>query len=244
MNGEIDLDTWMPSDGISFEYWQELRDRFYNPEKFEAPKETEWRNYYVGVDLGKRSDPSTVAVIELQTAPNGDKFFYERFLKRFTLRMLYTDIASTLSKLDTQLIARAATEGKKADVVYNLDASGVGEGVAEIVEAKMPRAEIYRTYITGGINPTLDGHEIRLPKQQLVSTLLAAFDRDRLYLSKNSRELDAMLSELETFEIHVSESGADQYGAFKTGSHDDLVVALGLAVWLGNELGTRTVMMW
>jgi hypothetical protein len=36
----------------------------------------------------------------------------------------------------------------------------------------------------------------------------------------------------------------DQYGAFKTGSHDDLVVALGLAVWLGNELGTRTVTMW
>jgi hypothetical protein len=90
----------------------------------------------------------------------------------------------------------------------------------------------------------MDGREIRLPKQQLVSTLLAAFDRDSLYLSKNSKELDAMLSELDTFEIHVSEKGADQYGAFKTGSHDDLVVALGLAVWLGNELGTRTVMMW
>jgi hypothetical protein len=79
MNGEIDLDTWLPQDGISFEYWQELRDRVYNPEKFEAPKDSEWRNYFVGVDLGKRSDPSTVAVIELQTAPNGDKFFYERF---------------------------------------------------------------------------------------------------------------------------------------------------------------------
>jgi hypothetical protein len=83
--------------------------------------------------------------------------------------MLYTDIASTLAKLDTQLIARAAGEGKKADIVYALDASGVGEGVAEIVEAKMPRSEIYKCYITGGINPSVEDYEIRLPKQQLVS---------------------------------------------------------------------------
>jgi hypothetical protein len=53
-----------------------------------------------------------------------------------------------------------------------------------------------------------------------------------------------MLSELEMFEIRVSDAGTDQYGAFRTGSHDDLVVALGLAVWLGNELGTQTVLMW
>jgi hypothetical protein len=40
-----------------------------------------------------------------------------------------------------------------------------------------------------------------------------------------------MIEELLNYEIHVSEEGRDQYGAFKIGSHDDLVTALGLACW-------------
>jgi hypothetical protein len=35
---------------------------------------------------------------------------------------------------------------------------------------------------------------------------------------------------LEDYEIRVSEDANDKYGAFRTGAHDDLVTALGLAV--------------
>jgi hypothetical protein len=36
--------------------------------------------------------------------------------------------------------------------------------------------------------------------------------------------------ELVNYEIKVSEGGMDVYGAFRVGTHDDLVTALGLAV--------------
>jgi len=49
-------------------------------------------------------------------------------------------------------------------------------------------------------------------------------------LSKRGREINAMIEELQNYEIHVSEKGADQFGAFKTGSHDDLVTALALEI--------------
>jgi len=50
------------------------------------------------------------------------------------------------------------------------------------------------------------------------------------FLSKRGREINAMIEELQNYEIHVSEMGADQFGAFKTGSHDDLVTALALEI--------------
>ena len=48
-----------------------------------------------------------------------------------------------------------------------------------------------------------------------------------------------MSRELETYEIKVSEDANDRYGAFKTGAHDDLATALGLAVQTdGGSVGT------
>ena len=39
-----------------------------------------------------------------------------------------------------------------------------------------------------------------------------------------------MARELKDYQIKVDQDGADTYGAFKVGSHDDLATALGLAV--------------
>ena len=51
--------------------------------------------------------------------------------------------------------------------------------------------------------------------------------------------MNAMSRELETYEIKVSEDANDRYGAFKTGAHDDLATALGLAVQTdGGSVGT------
>ncbi len=39
-----------------------------------------------------------------------------------------------------------------------------------------------------------------------------------------------MMKELQDFEIRVSQNVNERYGAFKVGTHDDLVTALGLSV--------------
>ncbi len=39
-----------------------------------------------------------------------------------------------------------------------------------------------------------------------------------------------MMPELQDYEIRVDQDANDKYGAFKVGSHDDLVTALGLSV--------------
>lgn len=206
--------SWFPEDG-SFDSWKESR----------RPK----MRYYVGIDLGLKQDPTAIAITEL--SQEGKKEYHVRYLRRCPLGTLYTDIATRIADLDKQLKANAEKKEKNCAITYIIDATGVGEGVSEMIIKELPNADIKKVYLTGGINASRDGNQIRLPKTQLASTLVALFDDERILLPGRSREIDAIIDELLNYEIHVSEEGHDSYGAFKTGTHDDLVTALGLAVW-------------
>ena len=44
-----------------------------------------------------------------------------------------------------------------------------------------------------------------------------------------------MVEELLSFQVKISVSGHDTYGAWREGTHDDLVLATALAVWVGEK---------
>ncbi|MGA7075608.1 MAG: hypothetical protein WBZ42_03550 [Halobacteriota archaeon] len=187
--------------------------------------------YCVGVDLGKKRDPTAIAVIETRYDESNVGCYVVKYIKRLRLGLLYADVATKVATLDAQLRADAQKKGVRCSVTYILDSTGVGEGVSEMIINALPNADIRKCYLTGGINHSEEGRQIRLPKTQLVSTLVAALEGGRVRLTKRSKEIDAMVDELLNYDIHVSEEGHDQYGAFKTGTHDDLVCALGMACW-------------
>jgi hypothetical protein len=54
-------------------------------------------------------------------------------------------------------------------------------------------------------------------------------------------EADALSRELLDYEIKIDQDANEKYGAFKVGSHDDLVTALGLAV---QEEPRRPMIVW
>jgi hypothetical protein len=216
-------DAWFPGDTRSLQSYIDGN----TPEK-----DSKYIHYYCGVDLGKKRDPSTVVVIRTYYA-YGKVEYQVGYLRRFSLSMLYTDISTKLATLDRQLKALAAKEGKEAIVTYVCDATGIGGPILEVVSKKLPYARIMKAYITGGINTTYapeDPWEFHIPKGQLVSGLMAAYDRGIMSMPRDSKEADAILDELANFEIHISEAGHDSYYAAPS-KHDDLVVALALAVW-------------
>jgi hypothetical protein len=201
-------------------------------------KESKYIHYYVGCDLGKKRDPSTLAVIEASHF-SGKAMYLVSFLKRFNLSMLYTDISNKLAAMDKQLKAIAAAQGKEAIITYILDSTGIGGPITETVAKQLPYAKILKVYITGGISTTTaqdDPYEYHVPKGQLISGLMAAFDSSTIYMSKQSKEINAILDELANFEIHISEAGRDAYNAAPS-KHDDLVIALALAVWAADQMG-------
>src|SRR5207247_2867449 len=59
--------------------------------------------------------------------------------------------------------------------------------------------------------------------------LQALFQGNRLHLPPGHPEAQTMTDELLDYEICVDKNANDTYGAFRVGTHDDLVTALGLA---------------
>jgi len=85
--------------------------------------------------------------------------------------------------------------------------------------------------ITGGDKASAEGiNTYRVPKIQLVSQLQVLLHEGRLQIQKDLINAQALVRELQDFRASYSDSGRMQFGA-REGAHDDLVLALAIAVW-------------
>jgi hypothetical protein len=75
----------------------------------------------------------------------------------------------------------------------------------------LPHADIRKCYLTGGINASEEDIQIKLPKTQMASTLVALFDDGRMKLPKSSKEIEAMVEGLLNYELNVSEELLARY---------------------------------
>ena len=84
-------------------------------------------------------------------------------------------------------------------------------------------------YFTHGDRRTEEGGRVSIGRAWLVSRLQSLLQTDRLHLP-DTAEARQLAAELRDYEIRVDQDANDRYGAFKVGTHDDLVTALGLGV--------------
>ena len=88
-------------------------------------------------------------------------------------------------------------------------------------------------YFTGGDRrtETWERNHLRVSsgKGDLVSRLQALLGTGRLPLPRTD-EAAALTDELVSYELRVDANGHGRAGAFRVGTHDDLVTAVGLAV--------------
>ena len=84
--------------------------------------------------------------------------------------------------------------------------------------------------ITGGTAETRDGPTCSVPKLTLVSRLQALLHEGRLKILKELAEAETLVRELQDFRIEFTAAGHLTFNA-RSGKHDDLVLALAIAVW-------------
>lgn len=188
-----------------------------------AVEEHKSHSVRIGCDPGQRVDPTAIAVIEVQDRGN-DYHFVARHLERLPLGTPYPAVVERLAEIAGKL------EGAK----IWLDATGVGQPVVDLVRAA--RLRVKPVYLTGSDKATEEDGELRLGKALLVSRLQVLLQSGLIHLPKTA-EAQALIDELLTYEIRVSDAGHASFGAFKTGAHDDLVTALGLACWQKPRIG-------
>jgi hypothetical protein len=85
--------------------------------------------------------------------------------------------------------------------------------------------------ITGGESVTEADGYLQVPKRELVGAVQVLLQTGRLKIARELPEAALLTSELLNFQVKITETGHDSYGAWREGQHDDLVLALALAVW-------------
>lgn len=207
----------------------------------------------IGVDLGQAADYTAIVVVKPQIFPvirtdttYGDRVTRHRpvfrlpngtetpkhppvvyavnYIERLTLGTRYTEVVEELKKVRAEVPCSTLA----------VDATGVGRAVIDlIVGAGLSCTAIT---ITGGDAVTSMGSEHRVPKRDLVGCAQVLFQNRRLSISRKLPLSEVLVSELLNFKVKIDTRTAhDSYGAWREGVHDDLVLALCIALWVAQR---------
>jgi len=115
-----------------------------------------------------------------------------------------------------------------AGVALLVDYGGPGRPVVDMLD----QAGLHPTCIAihGGQDVTVDGRIKRVPKRDLVVATQTALQDGRLRIASGLEHAATLTKELADYRVKISATGHDHYDA-RTGQHDDLVLAVAMAVW-------------
>lgn len=179
--------------------------------------------HLIGIDIGQAHDPTALALIEWDTPTPKDRVYRLRGLHRLPLGTPYTEIPRILS-------ARLKGEPLRGHVAVALDATGVGAPIVDHFRQHIKNVSIYALTITAGNTVTGTGKNPHVPKRDLISTSSLIFEQRRIRIAASMRDTQPLRDELLAYRRNISDRGTDTYAA-ASGSHDDLVLALSLALW-------------
>jgi hypothetical protein len=191
--------------------------------------------YLIGLDLGQTADYSALCVLEATGGPFeappvfGVKRYAVRHLQRWPLGTTYPTIVRDVAAL----LTRGPLVGLFVPLL--VDQTGVGRAVVDMVRAA--GLHVIGITLTGGTEVNLtDAWNLKVPKRELVSSLVAAFQSGRLKIARELELAPTLVNELASFKLKINiATGSESYEAWREQDHDDLVLAVGMAVWYGER---------
>lgn len=192
-------------------------------------------SYFTGLDLGLAADFTALAVLEKTAGPDTDPAgnpitrYSVRHLRRWQLGSAYPDI---VRELRDGLFADERLE--RTTLVA--DATGVGRAVVQMIQRERVRAALVPLTITGGHRAHQDEHgDWMVPKKDLVAVMQTLLQTRRLAISRELPEAELLEKELANFQVKITPAANEIYGAWREGQHDDLVLAVAIAAWMGER---------
>jgi hypothetical protein len=205
--------------------------------------------FYLGLDLGQASDFTALAIVRRQDGPR-PRSYEIPWLERFPLGTSYPAIVAAVARRCRQLATQSPLPGPAPGVRYAdhplnrahieqrllVDATGVGRPVVDLLRRERLPGTLYDVTITGGDTATQQGMSWRVPKRELVSVAQVLLQSGRLKIAEALPDTAVLTRELLNFQVKISDQAHDSYGAWREGTHDDLVLAVALACWAGEQL--------
>lgn len=189
--------------------------------------------YFIGLDLGQSAEYTALAVIERtsQPIPPSDLWVWHyaiRHLERFPIGTAYEQVLATLLSLTR------TPSLSKATLV--MDQTSVGKPVVRLFRQADLRITIRPVVILAGHDGGYHDGIFHIPKRELASALQLVLQGRRLKISEQLEHAQTLATELQNFRIKVTPL-LDETDAWREREHDDLVFAVGVAVWFAERRG-------
>ncbi len=206
------------------------------------------KNLFIGLDLGQAQDFSALAIIESVRIVTTSKKAGEEVdcdntknvltelncihLQRWQLRTSYPSIVADTVQLINGLAPDRIPDRKP---VLCVDATGVGAPVVDLFRRERINAELVPIQIVAGANVSEESGTFRVPKRDLVSVVQVGLQNRMLKIAESLDLAETLSRELQNFTVKITDSANDVYGAWREGTHDDILLAVALAVWKANQ---------
>jgi len=125
-----------------------------------------------------------------------------------------------------------------------LDSTGVGRGVRDTFRTMiredntLPRIILKSIQITGGHHINHNEGFVNVPKKDLITAGVQAFQKERLHISWKEPLKDIVFEELMNYRLKINtNTNADSFEPWRTGDHDDTIFALCMAVFCADRWG-------
>jgi hypothetical protein len=195
--------------------------------------------HFVGLDLGQAHQYSALTVLERRIASHGRTIADVRpceairHLDRFAPGTPYPEIAAAVRDvLKTQEVSGA---------MLMVDVTGVGKAVKELFYDELwnrvtctfvPLAVVGSGPVLAGGSPSCG---IPVPKLELVGTMQVLLQTKRLKIADSLPEAAVLVRELEMFPAATPVLRGESVEQWRERDHDDLVLAVALAAWVGEQ---------
>jgi hypothetical protein len=190
--------------------------------------------YTTGLDVGPAQDFTAIAVLERTKAPHPNypnknvTYYAVRHLQRFPPGTAYAEIAAVLAK--------RFDEAPLQNSSLAVDVTGVGRPVVDLLRKAKIRSALKPITVTGGHQATRDTFGGWLvPRKELVSTMQVLLQERRLKVAQALPEAGILQQELLNFKAKPSTAPLDSFEAWRENPHDDLVLAIAIAAWVGER---------
>lgn len=204
------------------------------------------RRYFVGVDLGQSFDPTAIAICEringkpwpgYEDLKPPEPEYNIRHLERLPLGIPYpAQVAHVIGLLSRAPLSTTETR------TY-IDHTGVGRPVFDMFRGAHIK-RLYGVTITAGNEVTRvnDGWDVgwHVPKLELISRVQALLHSGQLAIDETLADAKALVSELQNFRGTFTTAGNLIFNA-RSGAHDDLVLALAMAIFGATQRVPRVV---
>jgi hypothetical protein len=191
--------------------------------------------YFLGLDLGQSMDPSALVALRREissfdSARTGRNVYryIVRGIRRWPLGTLYPVVVNDV----TDVVSRPPLAG----CVLGVDRTGCGAPVVDMLRERRPQAQIKPIVITSGHAVGGDAVCFHVPKRELVGVVNVLLQSGRLEIPVSLPDAMVLMKELQTFRAKITAAGNESFEAdWREKAHDDLVLALAIAAWLGEN---------